>query len=191
VLCYLSYPAGADGDHARAAKLLAEAGTHVKANQHAAARSWIAGRQAEETAAVGDPSALVALERALTSFDYAEPDAGRPWTRFFDNARLGSLAVSTYARLGHPRLGEAAGVVLETVSSRKTRAVILGDVAGGYAAQGDIDRACELAEQALDATLAGQAVLGRERLTALRPTLEASGSAQAVDLADRIGSAFA
>lgn len=192
VLCYLSYPtgAGADGDHRKAARMLAEAGTHVKSTQHAAARSWIAGRQAEESAAVGDVSALVALERALTSFDYAEPDTGRPWTRFFDNARLGSLAVSTYARLNHPDLGDAAGAVLETVESRKTRAVILGDVAGGYAAQGDIDQACALAEQALDATLAGEAVLGRDRLTALRPALDASGSTQAAELSERIGSSF-
>jgi transcriptional regulator with XRE-family HTH domain len=191
VLCYLSYPTGADGDHAKAARLLAEAGTHVKSSAHAAARSWIAGRQAEESAAVGDAAALVALERALTSFDYAEPDTGRPWTRFFDNARLGSLAVSTYARLGHAGLDDAAGAVLESVSSRKTRAVILGDVAGGYMTRGDVESACELAEQALEATLTSEAVLGRDRLTALRPALDASGSTTAAELSERIGASFA
>ncbi|HEV2344357.1 MAG TPA: hypothetical protein VGS97_09715 [Actinocrinis sp.] len=192
VLAYLSYLTSAQGDPKEAYRLLSAAGEQVRSPQHAAARSWISARAAEEAATLGDPSALVSLERAMTSFDYVQPDTGRPWVKFFNNARLGSMAVTTYSRLGHPEVESAADAVMGSLgeNERKIKAVILADVAGGHATRGDFDAACGLAEKSLEATLSGEAVLGRERLTALAPTLRASGAAQAVDLADRIDSVF-
>lgn len=192
VLTYLSYLTSSQGDPAEAFRLLSAAGGHVRSPQHAAARSWIAARGAEEAAALGDPSALVSLERAMTAFDYAQSDTGRPWVKFFDNARLGSMAVATYARLGHPQVEGATRAVMGSLAANdhKTRAVILADVATGHMAHGDLDAGCELAARALEATLSGEAVLGRERLTALRPVLEASGTASGVEVAQRIGASF-
>jgi hypothetical protein len=192
VLAYLSYLTSAQGDPTEAYRILSAAGEQVRSPEHAAARSWISARAAEEAAKVGDASALVSLERAMTSFDYAQPDSGRPWVRFFDNARLGSMAVTTYSRLGHSEVESAAEAVMASLgeNQRKIKAVILADVATGHAARGDFDAACGLAERSLEATLSGEAVLGRERLSALAPALRESGSVQAVDLADRITSAF-
>jgi len=192
VLAYLSYLTSSQGEPAEAFRLLTAAGGHVRSPQHAAARSWIAARASEEAAALGDPAALVSLERAMTAFDYAQPDTGRPWVKFFDNARLGSMAVATYARLGHPDVEGAAQAVMGSLaaSDHKTRAVILADVATGHMAHGDLEAGCDLAARALDATLSGEAVLGRERLTALRPALHASGTAVGVQVAERIAASF-
>lgn len=192
VLAYLSYLASSQGDPREAFTLLTTAGEQVRSSEHAAARSWISARAAEEAALLGDSSAYIALERAMTAMDYARPDTGRPWVRFFDNARLGSMAVATYARMGHPETDSAADAVMDALpaAEHKTRAVILGDVATGRAAHGDLDAAVAMAERALDATVKGEAVLGRDRLTALRPVLAASGSAPAVELAGRIEAAF-
>lgn len=192
VLAYLSYLASSQGDVREAVALLETAGEQVRSREHAAARSWISARAAEEAALLGDGSAYIALERAMTSFDYAEAGSGRPWVRFFDNARLGSMAVSTYARLNHPEVDGAADAVMGSLGEgqHKTRAVILGDVAVGRAAHGDLDAAVAVAERALEETVKGEAVLGRERLTGLRPALEASRSPAAVELAQRIAAAF-
>lgn len=192
VLAYLSYLTSSQGDPAEAFRLLSAAGGHVRSTQHAAARSWISARAAEEAALLGDPAALVSLERALTAFDYAQPDTGRPWVKFFDNARLGSMAVATYARLGHPEVDGASQAVMGALpdGDHKTRAVILADVATGHVAHGDLDAGCDLAARALDATLSGEAVLGRERLTALRPALQASGTAAGTEVAERIAASF-
>ncbi len=192
VLAYLSYLASSQGDAREAFRLLEAAGEQVRSRQHAAARSWVSARAAEEAALVGDGSAFIALERAMTSFDYVDAGSGRPWVRFFDNARLGSMAVATYARLNHPEVDQAADAVMGSLGAgqHKTRAVILGDVAAGRAAHGDLDAAVALAERALAETVKGEAVLGRERLAALRPVLAASGSVAAVELSQRIGEAF-
>lgn len=192
VLAYLSYLTSSQGDPAEAFRMLSAAGEQVRGPQHAAARSWISARAAEEAALIGDSAAFVSLERAMTSFDYAKPGTGRPWVQFFDNARLGSMAVATYSRLGHPQVQQAADAVMDSIgeNEHKTRAVILADVATGHAARGDFDAAVVLAEKSLAATLTGEAVLGRERLTALAPALSASGSASAVELSERIVSAF-
>lgn len=192
VLAYLSYLTSSQGEPAEAFKLLSAAGEQVRSPEHAAARSWISARAAEEAAQLGDAAAYISLERAMTSYDYAKPGTGRPWVKFFDNARLGSMAVATYSRLGHPGVQQAADAVMDSLGQdqHKTRAVILADVATGHAARGDFDAAAELAEKSLEATLSGEAVLGRQRLKALGQTLSESGAAQAVDLAGRIAAAF-
>lgn len=184
VLSYLSYLSAERREHQQAWVWLDEASQHVKAPEHARARAWIAGRQAEEAAALGDASALISLERAMTAMDYAGD--GRPWARFFDNSRLGSMAVATYGRLRHPELVPAADAVLGSIRDAKTRAVILGDVATAYIGTGDIDRGCAVATQALDVTLATEATLGRQRLTALRPTVAALDAAPARELTQRL-----
>ncbi|HUZ23826.1 MAG TPA: hypothetical protein VMV07_08670 [Streptosporangiaceae bacterium] len=190
VLSYLSYLSAEQGDARQAWILLDQASEHVRSREHAAARAWIAARQAEEAASLGDASALVSLERAMTAMDYAEPETGRSWVRFFDNARLGSMAVTAYGRLAHPGLTPAADAVLASVrEDAKTRAVILGDVATAHVRAGDIDAGCDLAVRALDATLTGEATLGRQRLRALAPMLRDVDSLAARQTYEQITSA--
>lgn len=182
-LAYMSYEAAGRGDHAAAWQLLDTAGEHVRSPAHAQARAWIAARQAEEAAALGDHGpALISLERALTSFDYADPGTSRPWVRFFDSARLGSMAVSTYGLMQHPQTQPAADAVIASLGegNAKTRAVILSDVATARVRGGDLDAGCDYALQALRATVDQRAILGYQRLAALRPALEQHGDATAV-----------
>lgn len=177
VLTYQSYVHAGLGDHRTAWTLLQEAGTHVRARGHAQARAWISARQAEEAAAIGEHgSALASLAEAMTAYDYVDvaESADRPWVRFFDSARLGSMGVAAYGAMNHPQLVPAADAVMASLGDgrEKTRAVILGDVAAARVASGDLDAGCELARQALTATVAGEATLGYQRLRALRPVLE-------------------
>ncbi len=183
VLCYQSYAAAGRGDHATAWNLLAAAGQYVRGPQHAQARAWISARQAEEAAALGEAGpALISLERAMTAFDYADASAARPWVKFFDNSRLGSMAVNTYGILQHRETQAAADAVISSLSPDKvkTKAIILSDVATARITAGDLDEGCDLARRALTATIDGEAILGRQRLAALRPTLDAHADAEPV-----------
>lgn len=183
VLCYQSYDAAGRGDHRAAFGLLEAAAQYVRSREHAQARAWISARQAEEAAALGQSGpSLIALERAMTSFDYADPADARPWVKFFDNARLASMCVRAYGELQHPETQSAADAVMASLGpgNQKTRAVILGDVATARVRAGDLDEGCDLARRALAATVEGEAILGRQRLTALRPSLDAHADAAPV-----------
>jgi transcriptional regulator with XRE-family HTH domain len=185
VLTYQSYVHGARGDHRTAWTLLAQAGTHVRARGHAQARAWVSARQAEEAAALGEhATSLASLAEAMTAYDYVTTaeSADRPWVRFFDAARLGSMGVAAYGAMNHPQLLPAADAVMASLGEdrQKTRAVILGDVATARVSSGDLDAGCELARQALTATVAGEAMLGYQRLRALRPRLDGHQDVAAV-----------
>jgi hypothetical protein len=167
VLAYTSY---AVSDPLAAREMLRAAQERLRSPGSATARAWVSAREAEESAAIGDrESALRAVERAQTAFDYAQPDAEQAWVRFFSRARLESMTVAAYARLDHPDLADVARNALSALrpDDTKTRAVILGDVAGAHATRGDYTAASAVAREALAVTLEAEATLGRQRLTAL------------------------
>jgi hypothetical protein len=183
VMCYQSYALAGRGDHRGAWQLLDNAAQYVRSPQHAQARAWISARQAEEAAAIGEAGpALISLERAMTAYDYADPANARPWVKFFDGSRLGSMAVNTYGLMQHPETQAAADAVMASLGAgnQKTRAVILSDVATARVKAGDLDEGCDLARRALTATIQGEAILGRQRLVALRPQLDAHADAAPV-----------
>jgi transcriptional regulator with XRE-family HTH domain len=183
----VAHVASLQGDHKRAWSLLDQAGQHVRSRDHATARAWICGIQADEAAALGDASALVSIDRAMTVMDYADPAAGRAWARFFDNARLGAMAVATYGRLGHPELGPATEAVLaDAGSDTKTQAIVLRNLATGSISRGDFDAGCDYAERALAATRAWPRRDLVQRLHDVAPALETASSPTANDLAGRI-----
>ncbi|MEV7937242.1 hypothetical protein AB0O82_14000 [Kitasatospora sp. NPDC088264] len=162
--------------------MLAAAQENVRGRGLEAARAWLAAREAEEAAADGDrESALRALDRARTAFDYAEPDTAPAWFSFFGEARLSSMTVATYAKLRHRDLGAAADQTLVDPGEddRKIRVAVLGDVAAGYLTAGAVDQAVEIGRRALAATLEAQTTMGRVRLSALADQLPASPAAQA------------
>ncbi|MFJ4594986.1 MULTISPECIES: hypothetical protein [unclassified Kitasatospora] len=162
--------------------MLAAAQENVRGRGLEAARAWLAAREAEEAAADGDrESALRALDRARTAFDYAEPDTAPAWFSFFGEARLSSMTVATYAKLRHRDLGAAADQTLADLGEddRKIRVAVLGDVAAGYLTAGAVDQAVEIGRRALAATLEAQTTMGRVRLSALADQLPASPAAQA------------
>lgn len=183
----VAHAASLRGDHPRAWTLLDQAGQYIRSRDHATARAWISAKQAEEAAALGDTSALISIDRALTVMDYADATAGRPWARFFDNARLGAMAVATYGKLGHPELGPAAKAVLaDAGEDTKTQAIVLRNLATGSIGRGDFDAGCDYAERALAATEAWPRRDLVQRLHEVAPALESGNSPKASEVADKI-----
>jgi transcriptional regulator with XRE-family HTH domain len=180
VLAYGSY---AVDDPTTARAMLRSAQQQLRAPGSATARAWVSAREAEESAAIGDrEGALRALERAQTAYDYADPAGEQAWVRFFSRARLDSMAVAAYARLDHPDLADVAAAALAALQDddQKVRAVILGDVATAYTARGDYDQGATVARDALAVTLASEATLGRQRLSALAAGLPDTRAAQSL-----------
>ncbi|MER6401466.1 helix-turn-helix transcriptional regulator [Kitasatospora sp. NPDC001603] len=175
VLGYASY--GVEPERSR--EMLTAAQQHVRGQGYATARSWLCAREAEEAAAMGDQEAAVrALDRAHTAFDYADPAGEQAWVSFFGPARLGSMGVSTYARLRHPGLTAAADETLATLGGldTKVRVAVLGDVATGYLTAGDVEQAVTVGRQALAATVETETTMGKVRLLALADQLPEGNS---------------
>ena len=189
-MAYASYHLCEDGNHIHARHLLDEASRHLHGTEHTAALAWVTARTAEEHAHLGLPTAGPLLDRAATLLDTSDGRLGRAWTHFFDQARLGAMTIAVHARLHQPDLDTTVTDVLHHArTDAKTRAVILGDLATAHLTRGDLDQACDTAHQALQVTIDAHATLGRQRLTAMLPTLTASGSAVAKDLAHQITAA--
>lgn len=177
----------------QARDMLAAAQKHVLGPGYAAARSWLAAREAEEAAALGDREGAVrALDRAGTAFDYADPDGEQAWMRFYQRSRLDSLMVSTYARLRHPNLEKAAQAALSHLGDddSKVRIAVLSDVATGYLVSGNVDQGVEVGRRFVQAAVSTPTTMGRERLGALTSRLPRQHSA-ARDLAQSIRAALA
>ncbi|WP_433891996.1 transcriptional regulator [Streptomyces sp. CA-111067] len=173
---YASYAVAAD----KARDMLSAAQEHVRGAGYAAARSWLAAREAEEAAAIGDREGAVrALDRATTAFDYADPDAEQAWVRFYQRSRLDSLMVSTYARLRHRDLGQAAGEALDHLGDddSKVSIAVLSDVATGYILSGDLDQGVAVGRRFVEAAAATRTTMGRERLASLAALLPEQHSA--------------
>lgn len=186
-LGYKSYAVPADS----ARDMLAEAQRHVRGPGYATAAAWLAAREAEEAAKLGDREGAVrALERARAVFDYANPEAEQAWTRFFRRSRLGSMAISTYAQIGHSELGAAIVDALDALGDddAKIRCSVLGDSALGYLAAGNVDAAVAVGGRALAATIEDDTTMGRSRLTALADQLP--DAAEARELRERIRAAI-
>ncbi|MFJ6740244.1 helix-turn-helix domain-containing protein [Streptomyces sp. NPDC091279] len=167
---YASY--AVDGGKAR--EMLVTAQGHVRGAGYATARAWLAGREAEEAAALGDrEGALRSVERAMTAFDYADPDAEQAWVHFCQRPRLDSLVVSTYARLRHPALEQAAQDSLDHLGDDRsmTSIAVLSDAANGYLVSGNVEQGVELGHRFVDATTARPSTPGRKRLRSLAELL--------------------
>lgn len=172
-LNYWSYLLASQDKSADAVELLRTAGDRVRGSA-ATTQAWVAGRQAEEAARVGDINiAENALARAFTAYDYARPHHERSWTSFFGASRLGSLAVSSYGRLGHRDTDALANSLLGSLAPTETkvRALVVADLALSAATNGDIDRADELAAKALPLAVRTEASLAQDRLWELTEAL--------------------
>jgi transcriptional regulator with XRE-family HTH domain/tetratricopeptide (TPR) repeat protein len=175
ILAYGSYGASADGDPQRARNLLEMAGRCVDGVGFPATFAWIACRQAEETAALGEASdALQLLDRGLASFTNADPEGERVWTRFLDTNRVRGFAISTYARVGDAR--SALRIAEEVLASldpehQKKRAIVLASSAEVHLQQGNVEEGIDLARDALTAALETETTWGFESLRRLPPLL--------------------
>lgn len=177
VLAYSSYQV----EPLQARGLLNTAQEHVRGRGSATARSWLAAREAEECAELGDREGAVrALDRAHTAYDYADPTREQPWARFLRPSRLAGLTVSTLGKLKHMETAEAATRALEAAEydDAKIQAVVLADVATALVECGNLERGVTIARQALDVTRRTEATLGRQRLAKLSARLPPTRLAQ-------------
>ena len=188
-LNYWSYLLASQDRSREAVELLDRAGERVRGSAPAT-QAWVAGRQAEEAARLGDAdTAERALARAFTAYDYARPHHERSWTGFFGPSRLGGLAVSAYGRLGHRETDGLAESLLGSLSptDTKVRALVIADLALTAAVAGEVDRAGELADRALPLAVRTEASLALDRLWELTEALpQDRGSAG--DLRQRVRS---
>jgi hypothetical protein len=194
VLGYRSYLAEATGDLPQARDMLAVAQEHTRAPSSAATRSWLAARESEIRASLREGTdALRALDRATTAYDYARPQHERAWTAFLTGSRLGSMAVTTYTRLDHPRLGPTADAVLAALgpNDAKVKAIILADLATASIHREAYDQGASLATTALAATTSQEISIGADRLRRLRHLIEPHRNvAVLADLDERLAAAL-
>jgi transcriptional regulator with XRE-family HTH domain len=173
-LGYRSYLVEAEGDLPAARELLAGAQGFARGQHSAGTRSWLAAREAEVAAGLSSEAAAQrALDRAVTAYDYAHPRDERSWTAFFTPSRLGSMAVTTYARTNHPGLESTTEAVLASLPSNevKARAIILADVATAVIQLGDCERGAALGQRALDHTLAQEVKFAQAHLRHLHAAI--------------------
>ncbi|MEU9334939.1 transcriptional regulator [Streptomyces sp. NPDC048290] len=188
-LGYASYALPAE----KARAMLSSAQEHVRGPGYASARSWLAGREAEEAALLGDSDGAVrALERSTTAFDYADPGAEQAWVRFYGRPRLDSLMLSTYSRLQHRNLEQTAQDALTHLGEddSKVRIAVLADVANGYLASGDVEQAVAVGHRFVQAAVDTPTTMGRQRLASLAKLLPPKDRA-ARDLTESIRTALA
>lgn len=158
---------------------LADAQNHVRGHGYATARSWLAAREAEEAAGIGDQAGAVrALDRANTAFDYGTPGE-QAWTCFFRQARLDSLSLSAYSKLRHPDLVPTADAALEHLGTddSKVRIAVLHDVANGYLAAGEREPGVEIGHRFVEAANATPTTMGRQRMKEFAAALPADTAA--------------
>ncbi|MDP8929657.1 MAG: hypothetical protein M3O70_14060 [Actinomycetota bacterium] len=150
--------------------------------------SLVLGDLDEEAARLGDaPAALSALDRSRAAMARTNGDK-RPWTRFLDPARHGSLQIATDVQLG--RVNEAArtaDTVLVTLDTReeKKRSIALADVASVALHQDDLDRACALATEALAVSRRTETTVGMHRVHQLRRDMQPWNGTRSVRLLDQ------
>lgn len=177
VLNYISYLLSSQDKPDEAAGVLADADQYVRGSA-ATTHAWISSRHAEEAARMGQHSiAERSLERAFTAYDYARPHHERAWTSFLVPSRLGSLAVSTYGRLHHPETDQLANSLLRSLppTNEKLRAIVLADLALSAARKNDLDRAGQLADEAMPMALSTEGSMAQDRLWELTETLPSDG----------------
>ena len=194
VLGYRSYLAEAGGSPQEARDLLIAAQTHARAPSSATTRSWLAAREAELHALLHEETAaLIALDRANTTYDYARPQDERAWTAFFTGSRLGSMAVTTYTRLDHPDLDSATKTVLASLgpNDTKIKSIILADLATAAIHRGAYSTGASLATRSLAGATRQEVSIGADRLRYLRRLIEPRRSvAVLADLDERLAAAL-
>ncbi|MEW1549403.1 helix-turn-helix transcriptional regulator [Streptomyces tsukubensis] len=172
-LGYASYGAA---DPAQAIGLLTRAAEDVRGPGSATAATWIHARYAEEAAAIGDTTAaLRALDRAQTAYDYADYSTEPSWVRFMSPARVDSLVLSVYGRLGHPELTDTVSAATDRLGTDRSEAgvVILGDIAAALLQSGDQDRGVHVAAEFAAAAAARPNTMGRHRALTIMSRLPA------------------
>jgi hypothetical protein len=137
--------------------------------------AWLDAVEAEVETRFGDTrKALHLIHHAEDIYATEEPRPSPPWLDWFSPARLAGFKGNTLLTARQPRPArETLQTALDQLpeESAKQRSVFLGDLAAAAAAENDPERACALAEQALDQLARHWYATGMDRIRAVRQSL--------------------
>ena len=147
-------------------------------------RAWLASLDAEASAMLGDANgALGALERSQDAIEATEDaDRTRPIVSFFDQARLAGEQGLCYVRLRRFDDAKAAfeAGLTRLGASAKIRARLLTGLATTHVRQGEVERACRTAGEALRIATRTRTALSLQQVYDVRRQLERWHESRAV-----------
>jgi len=137
--------------------------------------AWLDAVEAEVETRFGNTrKALQLIHHAEDIFATEEPRPSPPWLDWFSPVRLAGFKGNTLLLAKQPGPArDTLQTVLEQLppESAKQRSVILGDLAAAAVADNDPDRACTLAEEALDHLARHWYATGMDRVRGVRESL--------------------
>jgi hypothetical protein len=137
--------------------------------------AWLDAVEAEVETRFGDTrKALQLIHHAEDIFATEEPRTSPPWLDWFSPVRLAGFKGNTLLTARRPGPArETLQTALDQLpeESAKQRSVFLGDMAAAAVAENDPERACALAEQALDQLARHWYATGMDRIRAVRESL--------------------
>jgi hypothetical protein len=137
--------------------------------------AWLDAVEAEVETRFGDTrKALQLIHHAEEIFATEEPRLSPPWLDWFSPVRLAGFKRNTLLTARQPGPArETLQTVLDQLPEEeaKQRSVFLGDLAATAVAENDPERACELAEEALDQLARHWYATGMDRIRAVRDSL--------------------
>ena len=179
VLAHMAFIPAFSGDRKRAD----EARDKIRAARAFARRgpaspemlAWLDAVEAEVETRFGDTrKALQLIHHAEGIFATEEPRPSPPWLDWFSPVRLAGFKGNTLLTARQP--GPARETLQSALDhlpdeSAKQRSVFLGDLAAVAVAENDPERACALAEEALDHLARHWYATGMDRIRAVRESL--------------------
>lgn len=173
-----------------ALRTLQRADDLLPASGDRATRAWLTGRQAEEAAALGDPSARDMIEQATDLMAGARPQVERAWTRCLESPRFAHMRLTIATRLGDEDVVYDEIAELVTAASdpgQKKTGRVLASIGLALTRIGDAREAIRFGERAVEAVRVSQAGYALTRLTELGSALQGHPSAWARELLAAIG----
>jgi tetratricopeptide (TPR) repeat protein len=147
-------------------------------------KAWLASLDAEASAMLDDANgALGALERSQDAIEATEDaDRTRPIVSFFDQARLAGEQGLCYVRLRRFDDAKAAfeAGLTRLGASAKIRARLLTGLATTHVRQGEVERACRTAGEALRIATRTRTALSLQQVYDVRRQLERWHESRAV-----------
>ena len=179
VLAHMAFIPAFSGDRKRAD----EARDKIRAARAFARRgpaspemlAWLDATEAEVETRFGNTrKALQLIRHAEDIFATEEPRPSPPWLDWFSPVRLAGFKGNTLLTAKQP--GPARDTLQKVLDelpgeSAKQRSVILGDLAAVAVAENDPERACIIAEEALDHLARYWYATGMDRIRAVRESL--------------------
>lgn len=176
------------GAHRTALRGLTDARQALPKRGDLATRGWLLAREAEETAAMGDPAAKDMIKLASELFLRAQPMRERSWTRILEPSYLDTMRLTIATRLAdRTNINKCIGDLTTLISdpAPKKNGRDLASVGLALVAVGDIHEGIRIGHRALEAIQRTQARYALGRLTQLGAALTGT-SRQERDLRENI-----